>query len=67
MRPKTHQELLDAWVQAELSVIDDRSGNFAADWRQLISDAETYAAAHGLHTEALNDTREELRIWEDDA
>lgn len=65
-RPTTHQELFDAWVDGELAVIGEYSGNFAADWRQLIANAEAYAAAHGLHTAALDETRKDLRESEED-
>jgi hypothetical protein len=65
----THQDLLDAYVRAELSVIGEFSGNFVQDWRVLIEMVEAYASENGLDTRSLDFTRElieESEVRDDD-
>jgi hypothetical protein len=44
----THQQLLDAYVNAELTVIGNYSGNIEHDARKLRAKMEAYAEGHGL-------------------
>lgn len=56
----THQDLLDKYVSSELSVIGEFSGNFLADWRELVKEVETYATEQGLSDDCLNETRQQI-------
>lgn len=58
---RTHQELLDAFVDAERAVIGEYSVNINHDLRELVEAVEAYAKAHRLNTDALDGIRELVR------
>lgn len=44
----THQELLDAYTEAQTGCISEYSGNIEGDCRQLRDIVRAYATLHGL-------------------
>jgi hypothetical protein len=45
---KTHQDLLEAWVNAEISNIHEWSSNITSDIEEVTQTAIAYAHDHGL-------------------